>query len=115
MCVESAVQFTRDLQRVRTTQRTCKRCADLTGNARVIPTVTLGREQPPEQGSGSHPRADRGVAHAPAPSGTTAKCVSCAAQNAALLVLPLGLQVVRVERLAQSGFEDAGSSAIGFD
>jgi hypothetical protein len=46
---------------------------------------------------------------------TPAKCVSCAAQNAALVALPLGLQVVGVERLATSGFADAGSSAIGFD
>ena len=44
-----------------------------------------------------------------------AKCVSCAAQNAALVVLPLSLQVVGVERLARKAFADTGSSTIGFD
>ena len=46
---------------------------------------------------------------------TPAKCVSCAAQNAALVVLPLSLQVVGVERLATAAIADAGSSRIGFD
>jgi len=32
---------------------------------------------------------------------TPAKCVSCAAQNAALVDLPLSLQVVGVEKLAR--------------
>ena len=63
---------------------------------------------------GSRPQ-NRGVAHAPAPSVTPAKCVSCAAQNAALVVLPLSLQVVGVERLAREALADTGSSTIGFD
>jgi hypothetical protein len=65
MCAESGLRSTRDLQRGRTWQRTCKRRADHADNARVIAIVTPGREQPPEQGSGSPPCADRGVAHAP--------------------------------------------------
>ena len=74
-----------------------------------------GREQPSAPASGRQSAPNRGVADAPAPSVTSAKCVSCAAQNAALVALPLTLQVVGVERLATSGFADAGSSAIGFD
>jgi hypothetical protein len=46
---------------------------------------------------------------------TAAKCVSCAAQNAALVDLPVSLQVVDVERLATAAYADAGSSSIGFD
>jgi hypothetical protein len=45
---------------------------------------------------------------------TPAKCVSSAAQNAALVVLPLRLQVVDVERLARAAIADTGSSSIGF-
>jgi hypothetical protein len=45
---------------------------------------------------------------------TPAKCVSCAAQNAALVDLPLSLQVVRVEKLAREALADTGSSIIGF-
>ena len=58
-----------------------------------------GREQPSGPASGRQRVQNRGVAHAPALSATPAKCVSCAAQNAALVVLPLSLQVVGVERL----------------
>ena len=42
-----------------------------------------------------------GVPHAPAPSATLAKCVSRAAQNAALLVLPFSLQVVRCKETCE--------------
>ena len=59
--------------------------------------------------------AEPGVAHAPAPSVTPAKCVSCAAQNAAPVVLPLSLQVVGVERLAREAVTDTDSSTAGFD
>ncbi len=89
--------------------------ADLTDNARVIATATLGREQPPEQGSGSPACADRGVAHAPAQSATRFKCVRCAAQNAALFVRALSLQMVAVGRLAREDFVDTASSAVVFD
>jgi hypothetical protein len=51
----------------------------------------------------------------PAPSVTPAKCVSCAAQNAALVVLPRSLAVVGVERLAREAFAVSGSPIIGFD
>ena len=69
----------------------------------------------PRAGLGTDKPQNRGVAHAPAPSVTPAKCVSCAAQNAALVVLPLSLQVVGVERLAREALADTGSSTIGFD
>jgi hypothetical protein len=46
---------------------------------------------------------------------TPAKCVSRAAQNAALGVLLLSLQVVRVEKLAKAAIADTGPSSIGFD
>jgi hypothetical protein len=46
---------------------------------------------------------------------TPAKCVSSAAQNAALVVLHLSLQGVGVERLAREALADSGSSIIGFD
>jgi hypothetical protein len=46
---------------------------------------------------------------------TPAKCVSCAARNAALVVLPLNLQVVGVERLAGKALTDTGSSTTDFD
>ena len=51
------------------------------------------------------------------PSDTHAEheVIRAAARNAALVVLPLSLQVVRLERLATSGFAATGSSAIGFD
>ena len=78
-------------------------------------TPTPGREQPSGPASGRTGPQNRGVAHAPAPSVTPAKCVSCAAQNAALVVLPLSLQVVGVERLAREALADTGSSTIGFD
>ena len=48
-----------------------------------------GREQPSGAVLGTDTAQNRGVAHAPAPSVTLAKCVSCAAQNAALVVRPL--------------------------
>jgi len=44
-----------------------------------------------------------------------AKCVSCAAENAALVVPPLSLQVVGEERLAREALADTGLSTIGFD
>jgi hypothetical protein len=40
---------------------------------------------------------------------------SCAAQNAALVVLPPSLQVVGVERLVRGALADTGSSTIGFN
>jgi hypothetical protein len=46
---------------------------------------------------------------------TAAKCVSCAAQNAALVVLPLNLQVVSVERLAREDFANTASSTTVID
>jgi hypothetical protein len=46
---------------------------------------------------------------------TPAKCVSRAAQNAALIVEALSLQVSGVERLAKAAFPETGSSTIGFD
>jgi hypothetical protein len=45
-----------------------------------------GREQPSGPASGRQWVQNRGVAHAPAASVTPAKCVSCAAQNVALVV-----------------------------
>jgi hypothetical protein len=44
-----------------------------------------------------------------------AKCVSCAAQNAALGVLFLSLQVIGVERLAREALADTGSATICSD
>ena len=76
---------------------------------------TPGREQPPGPSSGQDKPQNRGVAHAPTPSVTPAKCLSCAAQNAALVVLPLSLQVVGVERLAREALTDTGSSTNGCD
>lgn len=100
----------RDLRRVRKEQRTRKRRADHSPFRWRFPTPAQGREQPSGPASGRQSAPNRGVTHAPAPSVTSAKCVSCAAQNAALAALPLSLQVVGVERLATSGFADAGSS-----
>ncbi len=82
----------------------CKRRADRSNIRRVIATPTPGREQPSGTTSGRLSRQTRGVAHAPAPSVTPAKCVSCAAQNAALRVRLLSVQVVSVERLAKAAF-----------
>ena len=85
------------------------------GNPRDIATLTSGREQPSGPASGRQWVQNRGVAHAPAPSVTLAKCVSCAAQNAALVVPRLSLQVVGVERLAKAAIAVTGLSGIGFD
>jgi hypothetical protein len=99
-----------------TQQTTCsQRCADLLGFRQRFATPTPGREQPSGPASGRHGPLNRGVAHAPALSVTPAKCVSCAAQNAALVVLPLRVQVVGMERLAREALADTGSSIIGFD
>jgi hypothetical protein len=46
---------------------------------------------------------------------TPAKCVSGAAQNAALVVLHLSLQVVGVDRLAREALANSGSLTIDFD
>jgi hypothetical protein len=46
---------------------------------------------------------------------TTAKRISCAAQNAALIVGAHSLQVVAVERLAREDFADTAASAVVFD
>ncbi len=54
------------------------------------PRATPWRVRPPEMaGWPAKPAASDVVAHAPAPSVALAKCVSCAAQNAALAVLSL--------------------------
>jgi len=82
---------------------------------RVVRDIDTGREQPPGSTPGQDRPQYRGVAHAPAPSVTPAKCLSCAAQNAALGVRFLSLQLVGVERLATAAFADTGSSTIGFD
>ena len=50
-----------------------------------------------------------GVAHAPAPSVPPAKCVSCAAQNAALDVLPLNLSDRGFGRLAPNRSDRAAT------
>jgi hypothetical protein len=78
-------------------------------------TSAPGREQPSGRASGRQWVQNRGVVHAPAPSVTPAKYVSCAAKAPALVVLPFSLQVVGVERLATAAFADTGSSTIGFD
>jgi len=74
-----------------------------------------GVSNPPGPASGRQSAQDRGGAHAPAPSETPAQRVSCAAQNAALVDLPLSLQVVGVERVAREALADTDSSIIGFD
>ena len=80
-----------------------------------IPARTSGREQPSGPASGRQSAPNRGVAHAPAPSVTSPKCVPCAAQNAALVVLPLSSQVVSVERLARGALAATGLSTTDFD
>ena len=60
----------------------------------------MGASATPGTALGRHRRKRWGVADAPALSVTSAKCVWCAAQNAALVVLPLNLQLVAVERVA---------------
>ena len=107
--------FRGDLRRARNRQRTRKRRADRSPFRWRFVTPAPGREQPSGPASGRQSAQNRGVAHAPAPSVTSAKCVSCAAQNAALVVLPLSLQLVGVERLARGALADTGSSTIGFD
>ena len=94
-------------------QTQCERRADREGNCDGSVTSTLGREQPSGPASGREAAKNRGVAHAPAPSATLAKCVSRAAQNAALLVLPFSLQVVGVKRLAREALADTGSPISG--
>ena len=47
-----------------------------------------GVSNPPGRASGRRAPQNRGVAHAPAPSVTSAKRISCAAQIAAFVVLP---------------------------
>jgi hypothetical protein len=108
--VESTMHSVRDLRQVRNEQRTRKRRADHSPLRWRFATPAQGREQPSGPASGWQSAPNRGVAHAPAPSVTAAKCVSCAAQNAALVALPLSLQVVGVDGLATAGFADAGSS-----
>jgi hypothetical protein len=75
--------------------------ADPPAFRRWFATQAPGREQPSGPASGRQWVRNRGVAHAPAPSVTPAKCVSCAAQNAALVVLPLNLQVVNHRSLSR--------------
>ena len=86
--VESAVHSVRDLRRVRNEQRTCKRRTDRSPFRWRLCDTGTGREQPSGPASGRQWVQNRGVAHAPTPSVTPAKCVSCAAKNAALVVLP---------------------------
>ena len=105
----------RDLRRVRNEQRTRKRGADHSPFRWRFATPAQGREQPSGPASGRQSAPNRGVAHAPALSATSAKCVSCAAQNAPLVVLSLNLQVVGVERLARATLIDTGPSTTGFD
>jgi hypothetical protein len=89
--------------------------ADPPAFRRWFATQAPGREQPSGPASGRQWVRNRGVAHAPAPSVTPAKCVSCAAQNAALVVLPLNLQVVGVQRLAREALADTGLATADFD
>ncbi len=105
----------RDLRRVRDSKRCRKRREDHSPFRRRCATPAPGREQPSGPASGRQWAQNRGVAHAPAPSVTPAKCVSCAAQNAALVVLPLNLHVVGMERLAREALTDTGPSTTGFN
>ena len=75
----------RDLRCVRNEQRIRKRRADHSPFRRRFATAAPGREQPSGPASGRQSARNRGVAHAPVPPVTPAKCVSCAAQNAALV------------------------------
>jgi hypothetical protein len=81
-------------------------------NAGDIATLTKGREQPSGPASGRQSTLNGGLL---TPSVTPAKCISCAAQNAALGALLLSLQVVGVERIAKAAFADTSSSTIGSD
>ena len=74
-----------------------------------------GREQPSGADLGTAVGAEPGGGSRPAPSVTSAKCVSCAAQNAALVLPLLNSQVVGLERLARGALADTGSSTIGSD
>jgi hypothetical protein len=99
-----------------TQQTTCsQRRADLLSVRQRLATPTPGREQPSGPASGRQSAQNRGVAHAPTPSVTPAKCVSRAAQNAALVVRPLSLQGVGGERLASEALTDIGSSTTALD
>ena len=80
----SAVRSVCHLRRVRNRQRTRKRRAEHSPFRCRFATLAPGREQPSGPPSGRDTAQNRGVAHAPAPSVTPAKCVSCAAQDAAL-------------------------------
>ena len=84
----------------------------ITRKSRWIETLKRGREQPPGPASGRQRPQKRGVR--PPPSVTPAKCVSCAAQNAALVVLLRSLQVVSVRDLRETVLPDIGSSTIAF-
>ena len=89
----SAFRARSEMSTQRTTHsRTARRSSIV--SAAVCDTGT-GREQPSGAASGRQRPKSRGVAHAPAPSLTPAKCVSCAAQNAALVVLPLSFATRR--------------------
>ena len=70
---------------------------------------------PPDRPLDGKPRKTGGLLTPPAPSATPANCISCAAQNAARVILPLGFEVVGVERLAREALADTGSSIIGVD
>ena len=84
-------------------------------NARAFRHGHRGVSNPPGRPRDRAGRRNRGVAHAPAPSVTPPKWVSCAAQNAALGLPLLSSQVVGVERLARGALADTGSSTIGID
>ena len=111
---ESGVQSMRDLRCVRYEEHTRKRRVDRSPFRLRFATAAPGREQPSGPASGRQRPQNRGVAHAPAASVTPAKCVSCAAQNAALVVGALSLQVVDVDRLAREALTDTGSSTTCF-
>ena len=74
--VERAARSVRELQRVRNRQRARNRRADHSPFRQRFTTPTLGCGQPSGPASGRQRAQNRGVAHAPAPSVTPAKCVS---------------------------------------
>jgi hypothetical protein len=86
MCAENCIAIRARSQTPTHVTNTCANRALLARTIAVEQDTDTGREQPPGPSSGQDKRQNWGVAHAPAPSVTSAKCVSRAAQNAALVV-----------------------------
>jgi hypothetical protein len=111
MCVESAPRSPRDLQRVRTRQRTCKRHVDRWSISRVIATVTPGREQPSREPLGVAQGRNRGGCSRPHHLARCCEPVSRTAQSAVRCAI-VALRAICSQRGAYACVSHLGACAV---